>query len=1140
MEKRKTFLQAVSKEFVEDFLQFVQLDRDVFDPFNLNELLEELPRKQKEELWERLKNLLTDVLLETPVDQWQRHEMECEDHMEIENGPDMKQTFKVIYAVTYVITISLSIINQDENYNALLECAIILNSIIYALPESESNLQNSIHQLCMIWWEKGLEAKEDMGKTAFMILLKKSLNTKTGADICRLWNIHPALLCFDYDLEESDEIKNMLLQCFMNINGIKTEKGRRFLSFLFSWNINFIRVIHETIKDQLHFLQKSLMVHIAEIYFRAWKKASGKMLEVIEEGCIQDFIHHGIHLPRNSPVHSKVREVLSYFHHQKKFRQGVEEMLYRLYKPILWRGLKARNPEVRSNAALLFVDAFPIRDPNLSLVEMDNEIQKQFEELFSLLEDPYPLVRSTGILGVSKITSKYWEMMPPGILADLLKKVIGDLAFDTSSADVRCSVFKCLPILLDNRLSHPLLEQLLPTLKYSLHDNSEKVRVAFVDLLLKIKAVRAAKFWKICSMEHLLSRLEIDSRPVSRRLVHLLFNSFFPVNQPEDVWCERCVTLIQMNPAAARKFYKYAHEHTAATNIAKLIHVVRHCLTACIQKSVIENLEEDEGMEKENISVLENTLSISDIPSMAGLLEVIVILWESIHKTLEHNEEAKVYTINKFASVLPEYLKHFTDDRCKIPLFILLSFMPASAVPPFSCGVISTLRNQEEGPVEDKYYTLIDCLCSWGQVGHIFELICDWLPDGESKNKSTSATKRRVRIQDSHQAKPELALNYVEYLLLHNKNRDFLLSLPEKRLNSLLKALETSKKDILSVIQSSDATCPNFNQATAVRAFTIYCRFCIHLHHKFGSEGKIYLSFLEETGFWLENQILPLIRGQEEAQLKSCSEIYQKTTQAYVTVCKDAIMVGFGDSKFYMQLLKITVGIMQTERGYFCIPSLLCILKEMTATSLIEKPNSDEEIETFFDLIQKTFQKMLECVAYSFKKQQEEGLQLLYSIQVPLHEFINAVQSWHMNTSVHQGMLSTLLAAVVVEISHKLRKISDKEEFAVPECLSDLPPFSRCLMGIIMKSSNVVRSFLEELTACVASEEIEGIVCLTAVVYMIVIISKGKYKDSKIKDAAAAVQRILNRYMEITMEEDSIERSLYESSIRTLDELLRQ
>lgn len=76
-------------------------------------------------------------------------------------------------------------------------------------------------------------------------------------------------------------------------------------------------------------------------------------------------------------------------------------------------------------------------------------------------------------------------------------------------------------------------------------------------------------------MEHLLTRLEVDSRPVSRRLVNLLFNSFLPVNQPEEVWCERCVTLIQMNPAAARKFYQYAYEYTAPTNIGKVLDATR-------------------------------------------------------------------------------------------------------------------------------------------------------------------------------------------------------------------------------------------------------------------------------------------------------------------------------------------------------------------------------------------------------------------------------------------------------------------------------------------------------------------------------------------------------------------------------------
>ncbi|XP_047276498.1 condensin-2 complex subunit G2 isoform X4 [Homo sapiens] len=1069
MEKRETFVQAVSKELVGEFLQFVQLDKEASDPFSLNELLDELSRKQKEELWQRLKNLLTDVLLESPVDGWQVVEAQGEDNMETEHGSKMRKSIEIIYAITSVILASVSVINESENYEALLECVIILNGILYALPESERKLQSSIQDLCVTWWEKGLPAKEDTGKTAFVMLLRRSLETKTGADVCRLWRIHQALYCFDYDLEESGEIKDMLLECFININYIKKEEGRRFLSCLFNWNINFIKMIHGTIKNQLQGLQKSLMVYIAEIYFRAWKKASGKILEAIENDCIQDFMFHGIHLPRRSPVHSKVREVLSYFHHQKKVRQGVEEMLYRLYKPILWRGLKARNSEVRSNAALLFVEAFPIRDPNLHAIEMDSEIQKQFEELYSLLEDPYPMVRSTGILGVCKITSKYWEMMPPTILIDLLKKVTGELAFDTSSADVRCSVFKCLPMILDNKLSHPLLEQLLPALRYSLHDNSEKVRVAFVDMLLKIKAVRAAKFWKICPMEHILVRLETDSRPVSRRLVSLIFNSFLPVNQPEEVWCERCVTLVQMNHAAARRFYQYAHEHTACTNIAKLIHVIRHCLNACIQRAVREppeDEEEEDGREKENV----------------------------------------------------------TDDRCKIPLFMLMSFMPASAVPPFSCGVISTLRSREEGAVDKSYCTLLDCLCSWGQVGHILELVDNWLPTEHAQAKSNTASKGRVQIHDTRPVKPELALVYIEYLLTHPKNRECLLSAPRKKLNHLLKALETSKADLESLLQTPGGKPRGFSEAAAPRAFGLHCRLSIHLQHKFCSEGKVYLSMLEDTGFWLESKILSFIQDQEEDYLKLHRVIYQQIIQTYLTVCKDVVMVGLGDHQFQMQLLQRSLGIMQTVKGFFYVSLLLDILKEITGSSLIQKTDSDEEVAMLLDTVQKVFQKMLECIARSFRKQPEEGLRLLYSVQRPLHEFITAVQSRHTDTPVHRGVLSTLIAGPVVEISHQLRKVSDVEELTPPEHLSDLPPFSRCLIGIIIKSSNVVRSFLDELKACVASNDIEGIVCLTAAVHIILVINAGKHKSSKVREVAATVHRKLKTFMEITLEEDSIER----------------
>ncbi|NXP21695.1 CNDG2 protein, partial [Scytalopus superciliaris] len=1119
--------------------------KNTFDRFNLNELLQELPRKQKEVLWEKLTQLLTESLMENPVETWQRtgHD-KSDDNMEVEITPEIKQTVAVIQGVTAVVTASIPAVDENVNYKALLECGFILNGVLPALPESEKTLQDAIQRVYEMWWEKGLEGKEVLGKTLFIILLRKSLNkAATGADIVRLWNLHQALLCFDYDSEESNEVKDLLLQCFMSVKHIKKEEGRRFLTFLFSWNINFIKMIHGTVKNQLQFFPRSLMEYISEVYFRGWKKVSGEFIEVLEHNCIQDFMHHGIHLPRSSSIHSKVREMLSYFHKQSKVRQGVEEMLYRLYQPILWRALKARNSEVRANAAFLFVDAFPVRDPSFNAEEMDSEIQKQFEELFNLLEDPHPVVRSTGILGVTQITSRYWEMIPSIIVADLLKKITGELACDVASADVRCSVFKCIPIILDNKLSHPLLEQLLPATKHSLHDNSEKVRVAFVDMLLKIKATKAAKFWNICPMEHLLSRLEVDSRPVSRRIVNLLFNSFFPINQPEDVWCERCVTLIQMNPAAARKFYQYAYEYTAPTNIAKLMLTLRRCLNACIQKAMQESLHDsgdDDGDEsgKENTSVLDNVLSVNDVASMASLLEITVILWRSIHKALDYNEEAKDYAIRKFASVLPEYFRVFKDERCMTPLVILASFMPPASIPTFSCGVISRLRNIDSGADQSKYSTLIDCVCRWGQVGHVLELACDWLSDTLTPRKNVKASGRRVRIHATQESKPELAIDYIEYLLTHPVNRDYLLSVHKKKLKRLLKILGAAKGVLGSILEGINADSGSWNQATSLRAFSLFCRLSIHLQHKFSEDGEDYLSFLKETGAWIESQVVPFLSRDQEDGIPKHSSVSELIIQAYLTVCKDVIMVGLGNLTFQTHLLDMALPIIQTERGGFCAPVLLCALKEIIEASLTQNTETDE-VANLFHTVQNILQKVLECVARRLQKQQEEGIQLIHSIQMPLGEFIHALQCWHSSLpAVHQGTLSALLAAVVADINCVLQKASSEKDFAIPKTVSDLPPLSSSLMTTIMKSVNVVRSFLNELMKCILSEEMKGIFSLTATVCIVIVI-KGKHKAAFLKDIAPAIRRKLLTCKDAATEgSSSTERFLYESSLKILDEFL--
>ena len=63
-------------------------------------------------------------------------------------------------------------------------------------------------------------------------------------------------------------------------------------------------------------------------------------------------------------------------------------------------------------------------------------------------------------------------------------------------------------------------------------------------------------------------------------------------------------------------------------------------------------------------------------------------------------------------------------------------------------------------------------------------------------------------------------------------------------------------------------------------------------------------------------------------------------------------------------------------KGFFYVSLLLGILKEITGSSLTWKTDSEDEVAMVFDMVQKVFQQMLECMARSFKKQPEEGLQV--------------------------------------------------------------------------------------------------------------------------------------------------------------------
>jgi condensin-2 complex subunit G2 len=202
------------------------------------------------------------------------------------------------------------------------------------------------------------------------------------------------------------------------------------------------------------------------------------------EDSIQSLLRDGVHAAE-AKYFRGVRFLLQGFHDVP--RAKLDAMLLRVYDPILWRSLRCANATVRAQAAVVFLDVFPLQHADGRAEENDKLLQKQFDLLAALLTDSDHQVRAHAALGVCHILREYWESLPLNTTHNILKFLIDTLSVDASCANVRHAVFVGLGELFQQPLTHTLLKQLLPLLRNSIHDKAEKVRVAFIRILCQVR-----------------------------------------------------------------------------------------------------------------------------------------------------------------------------------------------------------------------------------------------------------------------------------------------------------------------------------------------------------------------------------------------------------------------------------------------------------------------------------------------------------------------------------------------------------------------------------------------------------------------------------------------------------------------------
>ncbi|XP_065184272.1 condensin-2 complex subunit G2-like [Sycon ciliatum] len=771
MNRRDELIASLEKETTTSFLELAVKHYSKADPYNVQEIVEGASKDCSKSLWRSAESFCKTHLLD-------RHLLGSEDD-------DVQQEGVAVLRGLAALLSSVVALGDKDKATQAIPLLELLHGLLPLIPNSGQEVQNSIAKIFEKWWQTELPLREHVvPHTVPYLIIKTIVHGSVVSDIQRLWAFRQAMLILDFEDSSSDHLKSLLLQCLIHPLYIQTEEGRRFLSFLFGLHPTFTDLVHSTIKQNIPNCPRPFLESYGEVYFRAWRASAGVYLEKIENDCLQDLMHHAVHAQRSGPnnMSAALLKLLGFLHQQKVFR-GMDNMLLRLYDPILWRALKVANVCVRANAASLLIDAFPLQNSDSTREENDELLQKQINVLLDLLADPAPLIRTMGVTGICRVLGIYWELIPSAVLQTLLKRLIKDMTCDVSASAVRAAVFQGLSFVVENPLSHPIMAKVLPELKLHIHDTSERVRLSFIQLLLTVRNVRTIKFWDVVPMEHLLHRLAVDRPSIVRPLVKLLYISYQPVSKEGEVQLARCVELLRANPAAARKFYQFVHLHMSTSQAGKFILFLCRTLRGAVEgndeadpepeapaaakgkaasrkgkkppaakgkgrgggrsRKAVQAEDKDEEVDDDSV-VAASTSSASDETSeevlisgndeslVSGLLECMVIVWQSILLKLKKPgcKTLSARLEKEFSAALPEFFNSFKSSSARAAILLLSSNVPAEAASALSVGCLEMFRVMQSTTQHQEYAPIVDACCSWGHVGDLLTVLHAWLKKG--------------------------------------------------------------------------------------------------------------------------------------------------------------------------------------------------------------------------------------------------------------------------------------------------------------------------------------------------------------------------------------------------------------------------
>ncbi|GFS92095.1 condensin-2 complex subunit G2 [Nephila pilipes] len=861
--KGKDLLDAVNEIDSGTFLEFAAQNRSKKSPFAFKELLKDLKEDEIETMWEELSKIVI-LRMETVIGSCMKGSPN-----KTRESTTKKTCLEICRIVQAAIDLAAVMFQQSLPVSpGLLLMIVFLNRIISEIPSDLESLKNSIALICERMFSLNYLQQNDELITfnTVIYLMKRSLIQNKKKFVKRIYALRSVIpKIINMKEVNSDEVWTVYKQCATSPLYLSMLEGRKIISSFLTADIEHVSEIHKAIKGYLPSATVAQGIAYGKVYFDAWsismKTKKETLKNELEIYCIQDLILFAVNGRQKSLI-LVMRKLLAQLHCQKK-ENHVSRMLYFLYRPILWRFLKNPDGLIRANTTQLFLDVFPLEDPDVKIITIDMELNEQMLMIKDLLLDDFPIVRSAAIIGLCIAMSINWELFPEDMLKTYFKIIVNDLSCDSSSVDVRCAVAKGFKVLLENPLTIPTLRIILPRLKPLFHDISDPVRIAFCQLLLRVKKICGIKYYEIVPLDHLLARMEEDP-VVAKAIVNLIHNSYFPKNESAEMWLGRCVEMIKVDRGASRVFFQYVPNLIGLNATAQFMIQVVKAIHFYVKNKVMfkktdnqSNKKNVNSISEEDIEVMEEAISLHDPEVVSGLIDATAIMWLSSLANLEKPENKNVLKmiVAKLSKYLGDLALYYKDTPVWQSVYYLSSFMPSRSIPSLASLCFLRLKTLDSSASPQDYMILLECLCNYNESSSLLILIKEWIEEGflPSANKPPAkkrkSKKNSVDSEEKSSSKHILAVRMLTSILDHRSCQKAII----KRHSDTLKEFLNYLDDIKRKIELAHVKTPSDDDVIfIIKLLNILLQISVLLH----TEGKLgSVKFVEDVIVWIQEKL---------------------------------------------------------------------------------------------------------------------------------------------------------------------------------------------------------------------------------------------------------------------------------------------